>query len=74
MGVRDVGNLSACRSADLSLSLSLCLVTAMLSQVIARMKQTLSDDEMKRIIFMPPLSDQDYRDAYLIGAVFSRSP
>jgi len=35
-------------------------------QVIARMRKTLSDDDMKRILFMPPLNDQDYRDAYLI--------
>jgi len=35
-------------------------------QVIARMKKTMTDAEMKRIFFMPPLNDQDYRDAYLI--------
>lgn len=35
-------------------------------QVIARMKKTFSEAEMQRVFFMPPLNDQDYRDAYLI--------
>ena len=35
-------------------------------QVMARMRKTLSEAEMKRVFFMPPLNDQDYRDAYLI--------
>lgn len=35
-------------------------------QVIARMRKTFSEEEMQRVFFMPPLNDQDYRDAYLI--------
>jgi protein O-GlcNAc transferase len=30
------------------------------------MRKTLSAEELARVVFLPPLSDQDYRDAYLV--------
>jgi protein O-GlcNAc transferase len=33
---------------------------------IDRMRKTLSEEEMQRVIFMPPVAEQDYRDAYLV--------
>lgn len=35
-------------------------------QVIDRLRKTLSAEELQRVVFMPPLSDQDYNDAYLV--------